>query len=224
MTDKKDSKAATLGVIILFILFGIFALLSVMMMFLALGIADEAKKSMPPIVEVTPEEYLYNGRLYHTLSDDTGNVRLAHIDFPDLGVERLKFVHSDSEIEKGKVFEASRTKRYLSMIDDIEQPTKEYIIHYDIWSSKYKFIVDRKEKAILESYDGDIVIPELDYGGQGAYRLGEQLVIRCDDKNLLVLHCDTSTPNLFETETCAEFMRTEMELPKRLNAFDLLAL
>ena len=219
MTDKKDSKLANFGIIIIFIIFGIMALMSFMLMFYTLGIENEAKQSII-VPEDSSNELIYNGRLYYMPEEDMTTP--LYIDFSDLGVETLKYAHYNSEIEKE--FGIKCSKEYLSMIDNIEKPTTEYTLHYDVWYSKYKFFVDKKEKSILESYDGDVVTPELDYGGQSAYRLGEQLVIRCDDKNLLVLHCDTSTPNLFETETCAEFMRTEMEMPKRLNAFELLSL
>lgn len=219
MSDKKDSKLMNLGIIIMFIVFGIVALMSIMMLFLTLGIENAAKQYVPATEDMS-EDYIYNGRSYYMLSDDTENVTLAQVDFPDLGVERLNFAHAGREIEKE--FGITRTGRYLSMIDDIENPTKEYTLHFDIWSSKYKFFLDRKEKEILESYDGDIVTPELDYGGQSAYWLGEQLVIRCDDKNLLILHRDTTTPGLLETEICADFMRNELEMPKRLNALELI--
>lgn len=220
MPDKKDSKVANLGIILILIIFGIFALMSIMMMFLALGIANEAKQATP-VIKYEQEEFVYNDRSYVMLSEGD-RVVLAYIDFSDLGVETLKFGHSNSENEKE--FGLTCSKEYLSMIDDIENPTLEYTLRYDVWGSKYKFLLDRKEKSILESYEGEIVTPELDYGGQSAYWIGEQLVIRFDDKNLFVLHCDASTSGLFETETCAEFMRTELEMPKRLNAFELLSL
>lgn len=218
MTDKKDSKLAELGVIILFIVFGIIVLMSITLLFFTLGIADEAKQSIVVSEDNdNSKNFIYNGRSYYMPEEDMTTP--LYVDFSDLGIETLKFVHYNSEIEKE--FGIKCSEEYLSMIDNIEKPTTEYTLHYDVWYSKYKFFVDKKEKSILESYDGDIVTPELDYGGQSVYWLGEQLIIRYDDKNLLIFHSDT-TPNLLETEKCADFMSTEMRVPKRLNAFDLI--
>ena len=219
MSDKKDSKLVNFGIIILFIIFGIFALMSIMLLFFTLGIANEAKQSMPVIEEIR-EEFVYNERSYYLLSE-TERAMSPYIDFSDLDIETLKFSHYDNEIEKEVGIKC--WKEYNSMIDNIENPTVEYTIHYDLWYSKYKFFVDRKEKAILESYDGDIVATELDYGRQNAYWLGEQLVIRFNDKNLLIFHSDT-TEKLLKSKACADFIRTEMHVSEPLNIFDLLSL
>ena len=216
MPDKKDSKLANFGIIIIFIIFGIVALMSFMLMFFTLGIENEAKQSIV-VPEDSSNELIYNGRYYYMPEEDMTSP--LYVDFSDLGVETLKFAHYNSEIEKE--FGIKCSEEYLSMIDNIESPTSEYTLHYDVWYSKYKFFVDNKEKAILESYEGDIIPSEMDYGGKNSYWLGEQLVIRYDDKNLFVFHSDT-TPNLLDTEICADFIRTEMCVPKRLNALELI--
>lgn len=135
-----------------------------------------------------------------------------YIDLADLGVKQLAYQHTT--LGYGGDFSYYTDERVLSTIDDLKAPTEVYTLHYDVWRGRRsQKALDKKEARLKKEYGGEAVAAELDYGAAEAFWLGDTLFLRYEEGYLFQFYGD-STRELLESQACADFMRTQMQLPE----------
>lgn len=152
---------------------------------------------------------IYEGRSYYPTEAEGHNVKY-YIDFVDLGVEPLNYAYEGQN--KSNLPLTKHTEYVFSMIDDLEAPTEELTLHYRVWDTVDPFFTGRKVNSLKKRAE-EITVPELDYGADEAYWLGDDLLLRYGKSHLILFYSDT-TRELIDSEVCAGFMQNNMQLEK----------
>ena len=148
----------------------------------------------------------YEGLSYYL--EEEGHDIKYYVDFVDLGAKPLGYA---AERIGGNSFPLTDNTEYtFSRIDDLEAPTEELILHYRVWDTVDPFFTGRKVNS-LKKHGEEITVPELDYGADESYWLGDDLLLRYGKSHLILFYSDT-TRELIDSEVCADFMRNDMQL------------
>ena len=152
----------------------------------------------------------YEGRAYCP-TEGIEHDATYYVDFADLGVTPLAYSY---EGRNGSNLPLTDYTEYTySMIDDENTPTEEFTLHYEVWDTVDPFFTGRRVNSLKKHCDDEITVPELDYGADEAYWLGDDLLLRYGKSHLILFRNDT-TRELIDSEVCADFMRNDMQLEK----------
>lgn len=183
-------------------------LFSVVGVFVFFNVAGEAEE----LYQAEVQERSYEDIEYLPAEGELCYDGEYYIDLTDLDVKQLAYEHTT--FGYGSSFFYYNDGRVLSTIDDLKAPDEIYTLHYDVWRGRRsQKALDKKEARLKKEYGGEAVAVTLDYGAAEAYWLGDELFLRYDEGYLFQFYSDT-TRELLESQTCADFMRTQMRLPE----------
>ena len=146
-------------------------------------------------------------RYYDVTEEDYANYPVM---LEDLGAEVMPYRYTNTSTMVMPNY--SESEYVDSMVDDIENTTKILTIEYEIRVADAKEL-DSREKTLQKRSDEEPIVTKLDYGAESSYWLGDNLLLRYDD--CLVYFKDSSSRDMLDSETAAEFFRTDFVLEQK---------